>query len=445
MLRARVGLALVLLTAVGLFFLDVLLSPEFVFPVVLFAVPTIIAVYRLSTREVAGVAVVSIVLGTISLALREESLWITSVHFLALALICIFCAIISAKMSRHIAMAAEREQLLAELQRANEQLESDKSALRREEEALRASEERYRALAETAHDMIFIVDRDGYVQYVNPFAAEQFGLRPAEIIGKRREDLFPPHTSDHQKQSLQEVVMTGKPLYRENSVSFRGIVLWLDTWLTPLTNAAGEVVAVMGISRDITERKKYEEQLAYLASHDPLTGLSNRRSLAEAMDKSVARARRGVTSTILFLDVDNFKSLNDAFGHASGDQALVSLAKLLQNEVRFEDLLVRLGGDEFAVLMEGTNLEQAQSVSVRMCQAIKGFEFSMDGLRIALSLSVGIAVIDGQYDTSKILAQADTAMYRAKEQGGDKTVLHTGDGTTELKNLTTIESDKALD
>ncbi|MBI2863054.1 MAG: diguanylate cyclase [Chloroflexi bacterium] len=424
MTRQRIILALVIVIAIGSFIFDLLFTRGGMLPALLFALPSIMAVFYLSPRTVALVAAATLLLRLPRLAMLGGPVRTEVSYVLALAIIGFLSAMVADRMKSQAAINEERGRLMARLRQANEDLEHEVSERRAEGEALRASEERYRALAETARDMIFIVGRDGTMEYVNTFAAEQFQVRPEEIIGKRREALFPPEVSTRQEQGLQEVFRTGKPIYRETCTAFPGHALWLDTWLAPLRDAAGEVAAVMGISRDITQRKQYEQQLAYQASHDSLTDLFNRRSLEAAMDTAVARARRGVSSTVLLLDVDDFKAVNDARGHVVGDRVLISLASLLQKELRFEDLLARVGGDEFAVLLMGANSLQGELVAARMCRAVKEFDFSVDGLGFALGLSIGMAVIDGSQDTATVLAQADAAMYIAKQQGGSRTVLH---------------------
>jgi PAS domain S-box-containing protein/putative nucleotidyltransferase with HDIG domain len=130
------------------------------------------------------------------------------------------------------------------------------------EAALRASEERYRTLAETAHDAIFIINRDDRIDYLNSFAARQLGGRPEDFVGKPRAVLFPSGVSDRQRRSLQHVLETGEPLYVETKTTFPSGEVWLGTWLVALRNEAGEVYAVLGVSRDITERKRAEAALA---------------------------------------------------------------------------------------------------------------------------------------------------------------------------------------
>ena len=123
--------------------------------------------------------------------------------------------------------------------------------------------ERYGKLAELSHDQIFIVDRGGNVEYVNRTAAEQFGIEPEQLVGRPVKDLFPPETVKRQAASLQQVFITGQPLHREGPTAFPDRETWLDTWLVPLCDEPGQVRAVLGVSRDLTERKELEQRLAY--------------------------------------------------------------------------------------------------------------------------------------------------------------------------------------
>ncbi len=129
------------------------------------------------------------------------------------------------------------------------------------EEALKESEERYRTLAEGAHDAIFIIDRDDRVRYVNSFAAKLVGLPCEEVVGRQRRELFPPEESDKMKSNLDKVFQTGEPLYSEETITYLNRKYWQSTWLVPINGTAGKVKAVMGITRDITERKQAEEAL----------------------------------------------------------------------------------------------------------------------------------------------------------------------------------------
>lgn len=142
-----------------------------------------------------------------------------------------------------------------------EAVQQELAERRQAEEALSESEERYRTLAEAAQDMIFIIDSEGRVKYANSFAAKQLGCRPEEIVGKSQESLFPPETAERQKRNVKKIFETGEDIYVESAVPFPGYAAWLGTRLVPIKNGKGRVGAVLGISRDITERKKAEEAL----------------------------------------------------------------------------------------------------------------------------------------------------------------------------------------
>lgn len=178
------------------------------------------------------------------------------------------------------------------------------------------------------------------------------------------------------------------------------------------------------------ERKQQERQLSFLATHDQLTCLPNRRLLEHGLKKAVNRARRGVKSSFMMMDLDNFKFVNDTLGHAAGDQVLVTLTGLLKRQLRNSDLLARLGGDEFALLLEGEELEETKVVAERICQAVKEYRFVLNNKSFHLGLSIGIVPVDGNYEPGILLSQADTAMYTAKKQGRNRAeVYYPGDNT----------------
>lgn len=169
---------------------------------------------------------------------------------------------------------------------------------------------------------------------------------------------------------------------------------------------------------------RVKQQLIFLADHDVLTGLPNRRSLEESIKRFIARAKRGNKSALLFIDLDNFKTVNDSLGHHAGDTVLVEITRLLLNELRTEDILFRWGGDEFAVVLDGINTDGAKVVAERMMVTVDNNRFVLNNKQFHLSLSVGLVRIDGEMDTLTLLSKADGAMYRAKEQGKNRIVLH---------------------
>lgn len=173
---------------------------------------------------------------------------------------------------------------------------------------------------------------------------------------------------------------------------------------------------------EIDERKRHQDKLEYFAIHDALTGLLNRRSLEEMLNRTIARAKRGVVSSLLYMDLDNFKDVNDTVGHAAGDEVLNTLSDLLKAALRTEDVIFRVGGDEFAVLLEGMDGRESFLAAERLRKAVEAHPFEPGGRVFRLSLSIGLNEIDGTLATGVLLSQADAAMYRTKEQGKNRLV-----------------------
>ena len=195
----------------------------------------------------------------------------------------------------------------------------------------------------------------------------------------------------------------------------------VQTVKTPIRDATGSIVGILGIFWDITDRKRDEEQLALLATHDSLTGALNRRVFEEAANRAIARARRGTPSALLVFDVDHFKQVNDTLGHAAGDDVLAGIAQMVRQCLRTEDVLARLGGDEFAALLEGAPLSEAQAVAERILRAAEGSS-PASASSASPTLSIGLVEIDGQQDVRTLLSRADAAMYQAKDRGRNRLV-----------------------
>jgi diguanylate cyclase (GGDEF)-like protein len=192
----------------------------------------------------------------------------------------------------------------------------------------------------------------------------------------------------------------------------------LDFLIHSFDKMAGQLEAID------SKRKQQEKQLSFLATHDQLTGLPNRRLLENSLKRGVARARRGTPSTFMLMDLDNFKFVNDTLGHTTGDKVLVTVTSLLQQQLRTSDLLARFGGDEFALLLEGENTLEAKVVAERICQSIEEHRFGFENHSFHLGLSIGIVPVDGNCEQGTIISQADTAMYSAKRQGRNRVVMY---------------------
>ena len=287
------------------------------------------------------------------------------------------------------------------------------------EEALKASEQRYRTLAEAAHDMIFILDRDGYVTYVNSCAAQSLGLKRDDVVGRAIRELFPPEAAERQKTNLDKVFESGESFYSEETMTSSRGELWIGTRLTPISDEAGKISAVLGISRDITERKKSEEMIKYMAYYDSLTDLPNRMFFTEQLNSAIMLAQRNQEMlAVIFLDLDNFKTVNDTLGHCAGDQLLQDVSGRLKACLRESDFIARFGGDEFVLLLTQIDCaKDASQVAQKIFEAIKP-PFNLDGHEFQITTSIGVSLYpnDGQ-DARFLLKNADAALYRAKEQG----------------------------
>jgi diguanylate cyclase (GGDEF)-like protein/PAS domain S-box-containing protein len=185
----------------------------------------------------------------------------------------------------------------------------------------------------------------------------------------------------------------------------------------PFLEADGTFLGYLASCSDVTEMKEQADRLAYLADHDPLTGLANLRALRVALDRALARAQRNVPSILLVIDLDHFKAINERMGHSAGDAALVSVARLLTEGTRAADVVARLGGDEFAVLLEMTEVDGAVVIAQRLVDETRS-RLEQTGL------SIGLAALAGSDDVTEVLRRADESMNEAKRGGGSRVVVN---------------------
>jgi len=199
---------------------------------------------------------------------------------------------------------------------------------------------------------------------------------------------------------------------------------WVLSVGRPFSGLEGEFAGFIGSCYDITERKMQEEELSYLAMHDPLTGMSNRRMLEVVLPRLIEQTELGRFSALFFIDLDNFKLVNDNFGHNVGDELLIELGRILKKQLREGDLLVRLGGDEFAILLDGVQRKEVENVARRLLESVSHYQFVTPQKAFNLFLSIGVVMIDEKSNPEIFITKADTAMYQAKEQGGNQFILY---------------------
>jgi len=287
--------------------------------------------------------------------------------------------------------------------------------------ALRESEERFRTMAEHSTDWIWSIDTQGRHVYSNQRGLEILGytqdailaLDPATLVHPDDLPLFHEAFSSAMsaQQGWQNVVLR----WRHRNGSYR----ILESSASALFNEAGKLIGFQGVDRDITERKQAEERIEFMAHHDALTGLPNRVLLRDRFDHAMAIAERTRSRVaLLFLDLDNFKRVNDTLGHAAGDQLLLEVVTRLTQCTRESDTISRQGGDEFILLLNDVpDLETVERIADEILVSISD-PMEVNGLVLNTSCSLGVAIYpeDGS-DFDGLLQKADTAMYNAKDAG----------------------------
>jgi len=302
--------------------------------------------------------------------------------------------------------------------------------------ALQGALARKRAVIESSLDAVIAVDRRGRVLEFNPAAERMFGYRSEEALGREVAELvIPPETRGRYRLGLERGIRHGDwPLLgrRIETTALRadGSRVPVELALTPARgdDEDDDGPVVYGFVRDISERRRGQEQLAYLAYHDPLTGLPNRILVEQQLDLALARARRAEGSVVLmFVDLDDFKEVNDRLGHAAGDRLLASVSTRLRGALRESDLLARQGGDEFIVLLSDLPEDSgpsAELVGGKLLDSLRE-PFVVAGSELRTSASIGISVYpDDAADAEALLRHADIAMYAAKAAGGGRLAFH---------------------
>ena len=287
---------------------------------------------------------------------------------------------------------------------------------KRAETALRDSEARYRLMAENSTDLIARTTPDGIFVYASDAIRNLLGYEPAEVIGTPIRNII--HPGD--RPALREIV----PDAHGQTFSYRaqrkdGTVIWFESTSRALFDADGAMTEIISVSRDISERRRAEEQIEYQAYHDGLTGLPNRLLFRDRLTIALAHAKRQQAPLVLmFLDLDRFKIVNDTLGHSLGDALLRVVAARLRAVLREGDTIARMGGDEFTVLL--ADLKEARDAA-RIAQKLLetvAEPVRVEGHELYVTTSIGIAVFPNDGDTAELLLKnADSAMYQAKDAG----------------------------
>jgi diguanylate cyclase (GGDEF)-like protein/PAS domain S-box-containing protein len=292
--------------------------------------------------------------------------------------------------------------------------------------ATRSAEARFNALIRNTADVIAIVGADGRLGYVTPTAERIFGLPPQDLIGQYLDELvalddrarlreFVEHDLARPGASGVAEVRVPRGDERQRVVEIHGTNMDAEPAI------GGRLLNL----RDMTDRKGMEEQLKRMALHDPLTLLANRSLFRDRVEHAVAVSKRnGRAVAVVFVDLDNFKSINDSFGHAAGDRVLHKSAQRLVKATRGGDTVARLGGDEFAVLLENlSSKEQVIDVAARIVDALQE-SLDLPGADMRVSASVGVAFSTADDGVEELMRNADVAMYAAKTAGKGRFLVY---------------------
>ena len=310
-------------------------------------------------------------------------------------------------------------------------------------QALHDSQALYRLLTEDAQDVLWRTDARLIVTYISPADERLRGFRADEVVGRHVFEMFTEEGVAVVKAMIQRRAQeeaSGTPVgFLNFQVQHRckdGRLIWGEVMSKTDRNAQGEIIGYHGITREITERKRLEEQVRQLAFHDPLTRLANRRLMLEHLDQAMSASKRSHHhGALLFLDLDNFKSLNDTPGHSVGDLLLIEVAERLKACVREADTVARFGGDEFVVLLceLDTQPAEASEQAIAVAEKIRIRLSDLYVLQAAPSgpatgtiehqctASIGVAIFRGRDESqSSVIDRADAAMYQAKKDGRNR-------------------------
>jgi diguanylate cyclase (GGDEF)-like protein/PAS domain S-box-containing protein len=294
------------------------------------------------------------------------------------------------------------------------------------EEVISESSLRFNRILDNLFAYVALLDTNGVVQEVNKAPLDRAGYRREDVVGQYFYDAPWWNYNDQvQKQLIiaMNAAKLGKSSRYDVVVKMGGDLVPIDFQITPVHDESGSIVGLLPTAVDITERKHLEVELKRQAHLDYLTGLPNRRSFMDQGEVELSRTLRYDSAfSILMLDIDHFKQINDTHGHQAGDVVLKSLAMTFQEVLRNIDIVGRLGGEEFAAVLPETGIEKATEVAERLREVISGGEVTLpEGIKIHFTVSIGIAaLIDHSSTIDMLLNEADKALYRAKQSGRNK-------------------------
>lgn len=288
---------------------------------------------------------------------------------------------------------------------------------------------------EQSPSAVFIMDLQGNVEYTNEHFSELTQFTEDEAIGKHSRELLNTQDSEDY-QSIWEHVLKGEE-WTTTARNHRkdGSPYWAQCHITPVRNSSDEITNFLGIMQDVTELRESTEKITYQATHDQLTGLINRAEFERRLEGMLDSARlQDETHTLCFIDLDQFKIINDTNGHVAGDELLRQLGALMRQHIRKSDVLARIGGDEFAILFENCTSDEAVHNAEKIRTELAEHPFVWEGRTYNVGMSAGLTEITPHSpNTTELLREADAACYTSKETGRNRITVYSADEPTTAK------------
>jgi diguanylate cyclase (GGDEF)-like protein/PAS domain S-box-containing protein len=300
------------------------------------------------------------------------------------------------------------------------------------EAELQSAKERAQVTLQSIGDAVITTDTNGLIDYFNPVAETLTGWRLDQVQGLPLLSFvkfLDEKTRQCTPDPVELIMRDGQTLDMATAlllIRHDGSEIPVDESTAPIRNRSGQITGVVLVFRDVSRERQYAAKLSYQASHDALTGLINRREFENRLCRALESARQmGRHHAVMYLDLDQFKVINDTSGHTAGDELMRQISAILQRRLREGDTLARLGGDEFGVLLENCSPEHATRLSEELRQTVAEFPFAWSDGVFSLSVSIGLVCVEGDLFTlADVLSAADAACYMAKEKGRNRVQLY---------------------
>ena len=307
-------------------------------------------------------------------------------------------------------------------------VELDITERRLYEEALFREKESAQITLQSIGDGVVTTNAASVIDYINPVAEDLTGWRLEDAMGKPVEEIFRAfheETCEPLENPLTVAIRARAPIKSVRPMLLirrDGNELYVDSTAAPIRDGAGRTAGGVLVFHDVSESRELNRRLSYHASHDLLTGLVNRREFENRLERALKSAKARESSYALcYLDIDQFKIVNDSCGHSAGDALLGQVGALLKSKVRWRDTLSRLGGDEFGILLESCSLDEAMRMAETLREAVRNFRFTWEERVFRLGASIGVVPVTAENeDVASIISAADSACQAAKEQGRNR-------------------------